>query len=90
MRRNICVVTGTRAEYGLLRPLLTLLAGDAEVRLQLVVTGAHLSPEFGKTEEMIRADGFADFERLEMLLSSDTPVGMAKSIRGARSNIGSL
>lgn len=79
MRRNICVVTGTRAEYGLLRPLLTLLAGDAEVRLQLVVTGAHLSPEFGKTEEMIRADGFADFERLEMLLSSDTPVGMAKS-----------
>ena len=78
MSRNICVVTGTRAEYGLLRPLLTVLASDAGVSLQLVVTGAHLSPEFGRTEEEIRADGFA-FERLEMLLSSDTPVGMAKS-----------
>lgn len=79
MRRNICVVTGTRAEYGLLRPLLTVLARDVDICLQLVVTGAHLSPEFGKTEETIRADGFADFERLEMLLSSDTPIGMAKS-----------
>ena len=79
MSRNICVVTGTRAEYGLLHPLLAVLASDADICLQLVVTGTHLSPEFGRTEETIRADGFTNVERLEMLLSSDTPVGMAKS-----------
>ncbi|MGH8249560.1 MAG: UDP-N-acetylglucosamine 2-epimerase [Steroidobacteraceae bacterium] len=78
--RRICVVTGTRAEYGLLSPLMTEVARDPELCLQVVATGMHLSPEFGLTYRDIEADGFAIDARIEMLLSSDTPVGIAKSI----------
>lgn len=78
--RKICVVTGSRAEYGLLRWLLEEIRGDAELELQLAVTGMHLSPEFGLTVGEIEADGFPIAARVEMLLSSDTPVGIAKSV----------
>lgn len=79
-RRKICVVTGTRAEYGLLYWLMKEIQADEALILQVVVTGMHLSPEFGLTYKGIEADGFIIDAKVEMLLSSDTPVGVAKSI----------
>lgn len=78
--RTICVVTGTRAEYGLLYWLMKGIAADPDLELQLVVTGMHLSPEFGLTYRQIEEDGFAITAKVEMLLSSDSPVGIAKSM----------
>lgn len=80
MIRRICVVTGTRAEYGLLYWLMREIEADPTLELQLIVTGMHLSPEFGLTYKTIEADGFFINEKVEMLLSSDSPVGIAKSI----------
>ena len=80
MTRRICVVTGSRAEYGLLYWILHDLRSRADVELQLVVTGMHLSPEFGLTVHEIERDGFAIARRVEMLVSSDTAGGVAKSI----------
>ena len=80
LRRKICVVTGTRAEYGLLYWLLKEIQQDEELELQLVVTGTHLSPEFGLTYKQIEQDGFVIDEKVEMLLSSDTAVGVVKSM----------
>jgi UDP-N-acetylglucosamine 2-epimerase (non-hydrolysing)/GDP/UDP-N,N'-diacetylbacillosamine 2-epimerase (hydrolysing) len=77
--RKICVVTGSRAEYGLLYWLLHTLASDPELTLQLVVTGAHLSPVFGKTVDIIRADGFTVDAEVEMLVAGDSPESVAKS-----------
>lgn len=79
MAKKICVITGTRAEYGLLRPLMIKLRNDKELELETVVTGMHLSPEFGLTYRELETDGFEITERNEMLLSSDTPNGIAKS-----------
>jgi UDP-N-acetylglucosamine 2-epimerase (non-hydrolysing)/GDP/UDP-N,N'-diacetylbacillosamine 2-epimerase (hydrolysing) len=79
-QRKICVVTGTRAEYGLLYKLMKEIINDEQLELQLLVTGMHLSPEFGLTYREIEADGFTIDGKIEMLLSSDTPVGIAKSI----------
>jgi UDP-hydrolysing UDP-N-acetyl-D-glucosamine 2-epimerase len=79
-RRKICVVTGSRAEYGLLYWLMKEILGDPDLQLQLVVTGMHLSPEFGLTFQTIEADGFSIDAKVEMLLSSDSPVGIAKSL----------
>jgi len=79
-KRKICAVTGTRAEYGLLRPVLDELRKDPELELQLVATGMHLSPEFGLTYKEIESDGNTIDRKVEMLLSSDTPVGIAKSM----------
>lgn len=78
--RKICVVTGTRAEYGLLYWLMKGIQADDELALQIVVTGMHLSPEFGLTYKVIESDGFAIDAKVEMLLSSDTPIGITKSI----------
>jgi UDP-N-acetylglucosamine 2-epimerase (non-hydrolysing)/GDP/UDP-N,N'-diacetylbacillosamine 2-epimerase (hydrolysing) len=79
-RLKVCVVTGSRAEYGLLYWVLRELAFDRRFELQVVATGMHLSPEYGLTYQQIEADGFRIDARVEMLLSSDTPVGVAKSI----------
>ncbi|HYA86302.1 MAG TPA: UDP-N-acetylglucosamine 2-epimerase [Nitrospirota bacterium] len=79
-RRRICVVTGSRAEYGLLYWLLKEIQEDAHLELQIITTGMHLSPEFGSTYRVIEEDGFMINAKVEMLLSSDTPVGIAKSI----------
>lgn len=79
-RRRICIVTGTRAEYGLLYWLMKEVADDADLQLQIIATGMHLSPEFGLTYQQIEADGFTIDARVEMLLSSDSAVGIAKSI----------
>lgn len=80
MNRRICVVTGTRAEYGLLYWPMREVQDDFNLDLQIVATGMHLSPEFGLTYQQIEKDGFTIDETVEMLLSSDTPVGIAKSI----------
>ena len=79
-KRKICVVTGTRAEYGLISWLMKEIKNDPALVLQVAVTGMHLSPEFGLTYRKIEEDGFRINEKVEMLLSSDTPVGIAKSI----------
>lgn len=78
--KTIAVVTTSRADYSHLYWPLKRLRAHPEVRLQIIVLGAHLSPEFGNTVGEIEADGFPIAARLECLLSSDTDVGMAKSI----------
>jgi GDP/UDP-N,N'-diacetylbacillosamine 2-epimerase (hydrolysing) len=77
--KKICVITGTRAEYGLLQPLIRGILRDPGLELQLVVTGMHLSPEFGLTWKEIEADGIPITRKTEILLSSDTAVGVSKS-----------
>ena len=78
MKRKICVITGSRAEYGLLYWLMREIQDDSDLDLQVVVTGMHLSPEFGLTWKQIEADGFPICKKVEMLLSSDTPTGISK------------
>jgi GDP/UDP-N,N'-diacetylbacillosamine 2-epimerase (hydrolysing) len=78
--RTICVVTGSRAEYGLLRPVMEGIRDADECVLQVVATGMHLSPEFGETYREIEQDGFRVDRRVEMLLSADTAVATAKSM----------
>lgn len=77
--KKICVVTGTRAEYGLLYWLMQEIQNDPELQLQIIVTGMHLSPEFGLTYREIEKEFHID-KKVEMLLSSDTPVGISKSM----------
>jgi GDP/UDP-N,N'-diacetylbacillosamine 2-epimerase (hydrolysing) len=79
MKRKICVVTGTRAEYGLLYWLMKEIEADKDLELQLIVTGMHLSPEFGLTYKEIEKEFKID-KKIEMLLSSDTPIGISKSM----------
>ncbi|PIS12080.1 MAG: UDP-N-acetylglucosamine 2-epimerase (hydrolyzing) [Bdellovibrio sp. CG10_big_fil_rev_8_21_14_0_10_47_8] len=79
-QRRILVATGTRAEYGLLYWVMKEIQGDPELQLQVLVTGMHLSPEFGLTYKTIEADGFQLDAKVEMLLSSDSPIGIAKSM----------
>ena len=78
--RKICVVSGTRAEYGLFTPLLQDIQQDVEFRLQLIVTGTHLSPAFGLTYQQIEKDGFVIDAKIDMLVSSDSAIGVAKSL----------
>jgi len=80
MSRKICVVTGTRAEYGLLRWIMEGIRVTPGLELQVIATGAHLSPEFGLTYRDIERDGFTIDAKVEMLLSSDSAVGLAKSM----------
>jgi GDP/UDP-N,N'-diacetylbacillosamine 2-epimerase (hydrolysing) len=77
---KICVATGTRAEYGLLKPLIDQIVIEPNWQLQVLVTGAHLSPEFGLTYQQIEKDGVPIDAKVEMLLSSDTAEGIVKSM----------
>src|SRR3990167_2599932 len=77
---KIAIVTGTRAEYGLLFCLMKEIQNDPEIELQLIVTGTNLSPEFGSTYQLIEADGFKIDAKVEMLLSTDSAVGITKSV----------
>ncbi len=77
---KICAVTGARAEYGLLYNLIRQIDDDPDLELQLVATCMHLSPEFGLTYQEIEGDGFKIIRKVEMLLSSDSPVGVTKSM----------
>lgn len=78
--RKICVITGSRAEYGLLSGLMRAIHEDNDLQLQVIATNMHLSPEFGLTYREIEKDGFAIDKKVEMLLSSDTPNATAKSV----------
>ena len=80
MKKNICIITGTRAEYGLLCPLIKKINEDDQFNLQLLVTGMHLSPEFGLTYKQIKEAGYKIDEKVEILLSSDTSIGISKSM----------
>ncbi|MBR9973729.1 UDP-N-acetylglucosamine 2-epimerase [Magnetospirillum sulfuroxidans] len=77
MTRRICVVTGTRAEYGLLQLLMRLLANDPAITLQVLVTGAHLSPRFGETWRTIAQDGFSIDARIPLDLGGDSGTAVA-------------
>ena len=77
---KVCVVTGTRAEYGLLYWLMKEIQNDNDLQLQIIATGMHLSPEFGLTYKEIIEKEFKINKKIEILLSSDTPVGISKSM----------
>ena len=77
--RKVCFVTGTRAEYGLLQGLMEKIKHDPDMTLQIIATCMHLSPEFGLTYQEIERDGFHIDNKVEMLLSSDTPTGPVKN-----------
>jgi len=78
--RKVCVITGTRAEFGLLHHTIKAIEEDKTLQLQLIATGMHLSPEFGLTYKDIENAGFTIDKKIEILLSSDTPVGISKSM----------
>lgn len=78
--KKICIITGTRAEYGLLKPLMRELKQSSCFKLQIIATAAHLSPEFGNTYQQIENDGYLIDEKVEMLLSADTGTSVAKSM----------
>jgi UDP-N-acetylglucosamine 2-epimerase (non-hydrolysing)/GDP/UDP-N,N'-diacetylbacillosamine 2-epimerase (hydrolysing) len=80
MKRKIAVVTSSRADYSHLYWPLRELASHPEVELKIIAIGPHLSPEFGCTAGEIEKDGFGIAARIECLLSSDSDVGMAKTI----------
>ncbi len=79
-KRKICVITGTRAEYGLLRWVMEGIRRSPVLDLQIIATGSHLSPEFGFTYREIEADGFVINRKIEMVLSADTASATAKSM----------
>lgn len=79
MKRKVCVVTGTRAEYGLFNPIMRKIQTSGLLELQLVVTTMHLSDEFGLTYEQIESDGFRIDEKVENLLASDSKTAIVKS-----------
>ena len=74
MNKKICVFTGGRAEYGLLKPLLEELKNNSKIDLQILVTGMHLSREFGLTYKLIEQDGYKIDDKIEIILSSDSPI----------------
>lgn len=80
IQKKICVVSGTRADYGLLYWVMKLIQSDSDLELQIIVTGMHLSTEFGLTYQEIEQDGFIINEKVEMLLSSDSSKGVTKSL----------
>jgi GDP/UDP-N,N'-diacetylbacillosamine 2-epimerase (hydrolysing) len=80
MSRKICVVTGTRAEFGLLRWLMQEIEASEALTLQVIATGMHLSPEFGLTYREIEQAGFHIDAKVEMLVSADTASAVTKSM----------
>jgi UDP-hydrolysing UDP-N-acetyl-D-glucosamine 2-epimerase len=77
--RRVAVVTGSRADYGLLRAMMKALVGSPNVALDVLVTGMHLAPQFGETWKAIEADGFSIAARVDIGLSSDSPLAIARS-----------
>lgn len=78
--RTIGIVTGARSDWGIYLPILRMIQQDTGLRLHLIVSGMHLSPEFGRTVRVVEEDGFEVAEQIEMLLSSDTPGGLVTSM----------
>ena len=85
-KKKICIVTGSRAEYGLLYWFLKEVDFDKDLELQLIVTGMHLSPEFGLTHKEIEKDFKID-KKIDMQLSFDTSVGISRSMGIAQTSI---
>jgi UDP-N-acetylglucosamine 2-epimerase (non-hydrolysing)/GDP/UDP-N,N'-diacetylbacillosamine 2-epimerase (hydrolysing) len=85
--RKICVVTGSRAEFGLMRGLIGALAADPEFDLQLIATGAHMSSRFGETWREIERDGFPIDEKITLPLEDDSPLGTARAMAAALSGL---
>ncbi|MBX9801247.1 MAG: UDP-N-acetylglucosamine 2-epimerase (hydrolyzing) [Caulobacteraceae bacterium] len=86
--RRICVVTGGRADYGLLYWVMRDIAAAPDLELQLVVTGSHLEPRFGETVKVIEADGFPIDARIPLGLTDDSPTGVARSMAAALAGVG--
>jgi len=80
MSRKICIITGTRAEFGLLRWLMQEVQNEPNLELQVIATGMHLSPEFGLTYLEVEQAGFEINAKVEMLLSADTATAVTKSM----------
>ena len=78
--KKIAVLTATRADYGLLSPIIRKLMRYEDLDVRIAVSGAHLSPEFGMTVNEIRSDGIPIDREIEILLSSDTPAAISKSM----------
>ena len=78
--RTISVVTTSRADYGIYKPVLDELQASSEIRLELLVSGMHLSPDFGMTVRDIERDGYPITERIEMLIASDSPEAISKAM----------
>ena len=88
---SVGVVTSSRADYGIIAPVLAAIDRNPDLALHLYATGMHLSPDFGYTVDLIEADGFDVSERLESLLDSDTPEGVGRTIgRGVAAFAGSF
>lgn len=80
MKKKICFFTGSRAEYGLLEPLINEFKEEHDIEIQLLISGTHLSPEFGLTHKEISLQKLKNVEKIEILLSSDTSVGISKAM----------
>jgi GDP/UDP-N,N'-diacetylbacillosamine 2-epimerase (hydrolysing) len=88
MRRRVCVVTGSRADYGLLRWTMEAIRKAEDLELQVVATGMHLSPRFGSTYREIEQDGFRIDVKVDMALDSDSPAGIARSMGAGLTGFG--
>jgi GDP/UDP-N,N'-diacetylbacillosamine 2-epimerase (hydrolysing) len=77
---RICIVTGSRAEYGLMRKFMHLVKTDVDLELQIIATGMHLSRQHGNTYKTIEADGFEINAKVEMPIASDTNFGITRSV----------
>ncbi|MDO8579991.1 MAG: UDP-N-acetylglucosamine 2-epimerase, partial [Candidatus Omnitrophota bacterium] len=80
LKRKICVVTGSRSDYGHLSGLMKEIQNDRQLQLQVVVTGMHLSPRFGSTYKIVKRDGFPVNNKVDILRFNDSPVGIVQSI----------
>lgn len=80
MKKRICILTATRAEYGLLKPLIKGFLKETNFEIKVVATGTHLSPEFGLTFREIENDGIDIDEKIEILVSADTPMAISKTM----------
>ena len=86
--KTICVITGTRAEYGLLRGLMNEIKKNKEFNLVLFVTGTHLEEKYGNTYKLIEEDGFNIDEKIPMDLKSDSSQGIIESMSKEMNNLG--
>jgi UDP-N-acetylglucosamine 2-epimerase (non-hydrolysing)/GDP/UDP-N,N'-diacetylbacillosamine 2-epimerase (hydrolysing) len=80
MRRKVCVLTGSRSEYGILRPVLFSIRDSPSLELSIIVTGMHLSPQYGYTISDIENDGLCINAKVDMMLDSSSAIAMAKSV----------
>ena len=78
--KKLIILTGTRAEYGLLAPIIKKIAANKIIDVRVAVTGSHLSPEFGMTVREIERDGIDIDKKIEILMSSDSAVGISKAM----------